>query len=232
MSMARTCRSSAAMRRASHDGSPALAARAGRPLSVDVIAGVGRQPRRPRGASSATTTIPIVFMQAATRSQRVWSRQLARPGGNTHRVQPTCRPSSMPSGWSCCTRWCPRVSVISPAREPEQSGSPSADARRCRKRRARRRGELLDPSTAAHPEELDRRLRIARAASSRRRSSSLTTRCLISRSRAARLRAGATPCRSGDLRWREIAAAGGLSATDRASQNARHRQAGIMSPRS
>ena len=60
--------------------------------------------RRPK---AATTTIPIVFATAATRSARVWSQALTGRAA-TSRASPLLNESLERSGWSCCTSWCPQ----------------------------------------------------------------------------------------------------------------------------
>ena len=109
-----------------YDRLPALAADlVGR--KVDVIVAGGTAPAL--AAKSATSTIPIVFVTAATRSSRVWSP--VSPGrAAISRASALHGTELMAKRLELLSELVPQAQGDRPAREPEQSECRAHDARR------------------------------------------------------------------------------------------------------
>ena len=89
---------------------PALAAELVR-RPVAVIAALG-SPNLALAAKAATTTIPIVFSSAKTRSSLVSSRASHRPGGNLTGYQPLQHRVGDKALENSCVSWCRRSGVL------------------------------------------------------------------------------------------------------------------------
>ena len=179
-----------------HDRLPALAADlVGRKVAVIAATGGGNSVL---AAKAATTTIPIVFMTAATRSRGL--RRQPQPAGRQRHGGQLVRCLARGKALGLLHELVPNAAVIALLANPKTSGS-RAHAKRRAGGRARARPAIAC-SQCQHPERDRRRLR--HAAATARRRASCRRRSVLYQPPPADCCAGGARCHPGHVRQPRI----------------------------